>query len=152
MNRVSRPGSWADAKASHASDGAVLNPKNSFVPRLFFGGAVTLNAFNWGGFIENYRIAVEQLYLGVAFIAWHALVATAQRKLGPLIVIEGGRCPPLLVMTVCARGFSRFGKLSAVWVFMARLAHLRCSLELNLGLSRRDLVTSPAGYRAMDAP
>jgi|ERR1700693_798322 len=149
MNRVSRAGSWADAKASHNSDGAVLNPKN-FVQRLFFGGAVTLNAFYGGRFIENYWIAVEQFYLGVAFIAWHALMAAAQRKLGPLIVVEGGRCPPLLVVTICARGFSRFGKLCAVWVFMARLAHLRCSLELNLGLSRRDLVTSPAGYRAMD--
>ena len=138
-----------NAKASHAVDGEGLNPKKCFVRRLLFGGSVTVNAFNRGRFIENYRIAVEQLYLGVAFIAWHALVAAAQRKLGPLIVIEGGRCPSLFVVTVCARGFSRFGKLSAVWVFMARLAHLWRSLELNLGLSRRDLVASPAGHRAM---
>ena len=36
---------------------------------------MTLNAFDWRRFIENYGIAVEQLYLAMALIASHALVA-----------------------------------------------------------------------------
>ena len=140
-----------NAKASHAVDGAGLNPKNCFGRRLLFGWSVALNAFKRGRFIENYRIAVQQFHLRVAFIASHSLMAAAQRKLRPLIVIESRGCPSLFGVALCTRGFSRFGKLSAVWVFMARLADLWRSLELNLGLSRRNLVTSAAGYRAMDA-
>ena len=42
---------------------------------LLFGGAVTLHAFDRCWFVENYRIAVEQLYLVMTLIASHALVA-----------------------------------------------------------------------------
>jgi hypothetical protein len=105
----------------------------AWVKGLFLGGAVALHAFKWGRFVENYRIAAEQLYLIMALIAGHAFVATPKRELGPFIVIERGGSPSLLGMTIGTRGFSRFGKLSPVWVFMARLASLRCSLKLNLG-------------------
>lgn len=105
----------------------------AWVKGLFLGGAVALHAFKWGRFVENYRIAAEQLYLIMALIAGHAFVATPERELGPFIVIECGRSPSLLGMTIGTRGFSRFGKLSPVWVLMTRFASLRCSLELNLG-------------------
>ena len=93
---------------------------------------MTLHAFDGGWFIENYRIAVDQLRLAMTLIASHAFVAATQRKLRPLIVIESGRCPSLFGVAFCTRGFPRFGKLPAVRVFMAGLASLRCSLELNL--------------------
>ena len=113
---------------------------------------MTLHAFDRCWFIENYRIAVEQLYLAMTLIASHALVAATQRKRRPLIVIECGGCPPLLVVAFRTRGFSRFGKLPTVRIFMARFASLRCSLELNLRLTCGNLVASPAGYRAVDTP
>jgi hypothetical protein len=103
------------------------------VKGLLLRRSVTLHAFKWGRFIENYRIAAEQLYLSMALIAGNAFVATPKRKLGPFIMIERGRSPSLLRMTIGTRGFSRFGELPTVWVFMARLASLGCSLELNLG-------------------
>ena len=55
--------------------GVILNPKNCFADGLLLGGAVTLHAFDRCWFIENYRIAVEQLYLAMTLIASHALVA-----------------------------------------------------------------------------
>jgi hypothetical protein len=123
-----------DAKERHAVVGSNLGPnKIASVKGLLLGGAVALHAFKWGRFVENYRIPAEQLYLSMALIAGNAFVATAERKLGPFIVIERGGSPSLLRMTIGTGGFSRFGKLSAVWVFMARLASLRCSLKLNLG-------------------
>jgi hypothetical protein len=88
----------------------------------------------------------------MALIAGNAFVATPEWKLGSFIVIEGGGSPSLLRMTIGTGGFSRFGELSAVWVFMARLASLRCSLELNLSESGGNFMTGAAADAAMDAP
>lgn len=66
----------------------------------------------------------------------------------PLVVVERGWGPALLRMAVGALRFSittvMGQKLPAVWVGVARLAVVRCALELNLFCSEFRFVTSTA--------
>ncbi len=112
-------------------------------------------AFHRDWFVIQDRFAFNEFDLGVAFIACHIGMPALQRKTCPLVVVKLGWDPALLSMTVGALRLSFTAvmgqKLPAVWVGVARLAVVRCALELDLFRSGPHFVTSATSNRPVSS-
>lgn len=105
----------------------------------------------WCQLVDDRRLSRNQAHLGVALIAAHIGMTALQREAGTGVVIENGRNPALHVVTIGAYGFSGFDELRVVRVFVALLAHLSCSFELDFLGAHRHLVAGAALHDAVRA-
>lgn len=119
---------------------------------LIFGVvAVAVGALGRGVFVENDRLAGNDMRLGMAAVAFQVGVAAGEGEMGARVVIEGGRHPALGIVAVAAMGFGIPGdKLRIVDVGVAGFTGVRSAGKARGG-GGRGLVTFGAGDRAMGA-
>lgn len=74
--------------------------------------------------IDNDRLAFHQSRLDVTLVASDARMPALEWQTCPRVMVERGRNPVLLVVTIGARRFACFGELARMDVFMAGLTNL----------------------------
>src|SRR5258708_1241205 len=112
--------------------------------------AVACRALQGCGLVEKHPFAGDEPNRIVTALTFHALVAALQRKLRALVVIKGGRHPPLRGVTLRAWNFLRSGdELAGMRIGMALIATLRRSLELDFLLTWSWFVATVAGHCPM---
>lgn len=113
--------------------------------------AMAIGAFNRRRLIKQNGFAIENFRFPMTFVTSNICMSAGKSKVGPGVVIEGGRNPALNVVAAGAASFAVFHKLSSMNVRVAVLADLRRSFELDLTGARQGFVACAAGYGAMSA-
>jgi hypothetical protein len=123
-----------------------------FAPLLRGHVAVTRVTLYCRGFIKCDWISSNHLHQSVTLVTFHFCMATLQRQLRSLVMVKRRGYPSLHIMAPLTRRLPCvISKLSSVWLNVARLAFLRCSLELNDLLARGSLMTRATSHRSVSA-
>jgi len=113
---------------------------------------MAVRAIFWRGLIDQDQLVQHLALRYMALFATHVSVASRQRELGSLVVIERGRRPVLVHMAIRAlRDPVLGGKLARMRILVAAFAIFWRSLELNFVRAGQRFVALVAGHGPMSS-